>query len=175
MWFFGKSRGDDLIAKVKALQHQNCASNKDCLAQLYSFLTILDTKATGMLTVDTLFIALLAFLASPEAFSKFLNVPYPRLVIEIQLILASLSAFLCLLVVRVSWKFLAEVPTTPTSPGHFEVELKRLANVLDDRTLYYWFAWLLALATFVLTLAWWSWWCAICAGIVIILWSKARG
>lgn len=175
MWFVGKNRGADLIGKLRALQDPSFASSKDCLAQLYGFLSILDVKATGMLTVNTLLIAILAFLASPEAFTRFLNVPYPKLVLEIQLILAAISAFLCLLVVRMSWRCLAEVPRAPSSPAHFEDELKRLANVIEDRTLYYWVAWLLALATFVLTLAWWSWWYALIAGAVIVVWAKARG
>lgn len=173
MWFFGKSRGTDIVGKVTALQA--FGTTKDSLGQLYGVLTILDGKATGLLTVDALFIAILStFLASADAIAKLIKVAAPSFVLEIQLTLAAVSAFLCLLVVRVSWRFLGKVPVAPANAADFNDELLRLANVVDDRTHYYWIAWLLALSAFMLTLAWWSWWWAVIAGIVVLAWSIAR-
>lgn len=170
MWFLGKSRGTNIVDKAKALQSLN--TTKGALDQLYGILTVLDTKATGLLTVDTLVIAILA---SGEYMAKTIKVIAPPLVLEIQLALAALSAFLCLLVVRVSWRFLGEMPNSPATDEDCDRELRSLANVIDDRTHYYWLAWLLALGVFVLTLAWWSWWFAAVMATVVVVWSIGRG
>jgi len=175
-WFFGKNRGADLVVKVKALQGLKRKHNLECLDQFYVYLTILDSKATGLLTVNALFIAILVvFLASGESIAERWQIRFSREVVELQLILVGLSALLCLLVMRVSWSFLAKVPTAPTESAHFEDELTRLANVIDDRTHYYWIAWLFALAALMLTLAWWSLCLAAVAAVVLILWALGRG
>lgn len=174
MWFFGRSRGQELIGKATSLQ--GLATTKDVLGQLYGILTILDAKATGLLTVNALFIAILsAFLASIDTITKLINAQNLSSILEIQLALSAISAFLCLLVVRVTWKFFAYVPTAPASAAAFDAELRRLPNVIDDRTHYYWMAWLLSVSAFVLTLAWWSWWYALIAAIVILAWLLGRG
>ena len=49
MWFFGRSRGTELIEKATALV---AFGPKQILGQLYGILSILDTKAAGLLTVD---------------------------------------------------------------------------------------------------------------------------
>jgi hypothetical protein len=170
---FRKNRGANLLIKVKNLEPLAC---KRYLDQFYGYLTILDTKSTGLLTVNTIFIAiLLVFLGNGEQAAKQWQVPFRRGVLELQLVLVGLSALLCLLVVRVSWRFLAKVPTAATHDAHFDEELQRLANVTQDRTLYYWAAWALALAALILTLAWWSFWYAAGAGLVIFLWSLKHG
>jgi hypothetical protein len=174
MWFFGKSRDADIVGKVIALQ--SFATTRDSLSQLYGMLTILDTKATGLLTVDALFIAILsAFLVSGDAITRMMKLAVPSGVLEVQLFLGAASAFFCLLVVRVTWKFLGKVPNNPAAAADFDDELQRLANVVDDRTHYYWMAWALALSAFVLTLAWWSWCYFAVATVVIVAWSIGRG
>jgi len=178
MWFFGKQRGMDLVEKVKALQDPKLAQIKDCLDQLYSLLTILDSKATGLLTVDTLLLAiLLAFLDKPREVAGLIRVYTPKLIfiLKVQLVLAAISALLCLMVVRVTWRFLAKVPSALTEATAFDDEFARLANVIYDRTTYYFLAWWFALLAFLCTLAWWSWWYLAIGGIVIILWSIKRG
>jgi hypothetical protein len=178
MWFFGKNRGMDLVDKVNALQNPDLAPTKDCLDRLYSSLTILDTKATGLLTVDTLLLAiLLAFLDMLNDVAKLIGVGTPNLVfiLKIQVVLAAISALLCLLIVRVTWGFLAKVPRAPTNAAAFADEFTRLANVIDDRANYYRLAWWCVLAAFVCTLAWWSWWYLALGAIVIIPWSLTRG
>src|SRR5216683_2674763 len=174
MWFFGRSRGADIVGKVIALQ--GFATTRDSLSQLYGILTILNTKATGLLTVDALFIAILsAFLVSGETVAKLTKFSVPSGILEFQLFLGAVSAFLCLLVVRVTWKFLGKVPNNPAAASSFNDELQWLANVVDDRTHYYGMAWWLALSAFVLTLAWWSW-CYLAVGaVMIVAWLIGRG
>ncbi len=180
MWPFRGNRPDDLIRKVKAL-HQDAAEpatfamQKHCLDQFYTYLTVLDSKATGLLTVNTLFIAILVAFLGADA-SKFieLQIRFSKTVAEWQLLGVCLSALLCLFVVSVSWNFLANVPTEPPDAQAFETELKRLANVIDDRTHYYWFAWALTLLALVATVAWWSYCVAGIIAIVIVIWLWAR-
>jgi hypothetical protein len=174
VWFLGRTRGTELIRKTTALQ--NFGASNETFKQLYGILTILDTKATGLLTVDALLIAAcVVFIGSAEQTRTLIGFAIPSRLIEMQLAALAVSAFLCLLVVRVSWRFMEYVPDAPTSAVDFDNELRRLANVVDDRTRYYWFAWLFALIGFVLTLAWWQWWYALIGYIVVILWSRGRG
>lgn len=170
---FGKNRGAGLLDKVKNLEAVACKKHLD---QFYNYLTILDSKSTGLLTVNTVLIAiLLVFLDKGEGIAQHLHMPFRTGVLKVQLALVGLSALLCLLVVRVSWSFLAEVPTTATKDHHYDEELKRLANVTQDRTRYFWCAWWLALSALILTLAWWSYWAAAIALLLIILWSLKYG
>jgi hypothetical protein len=137
MFFLGKDRGADLNDKLEALiADVNAKARVD---MLYQILTVLDSKATGLLTVDALLGAILVgVLALPS------NYPIKQHVqdwgIWTSLILTLLSAFLCLLVVRVRWSFLGRV-----NGKDFRDEIKWLANVVYDRTHYYWWAWWLAL------------------------------
>src|SRR5437763_9163036 len=152
MWFFGRSRGTELIEKATALV---AFGPKQILGQLYGILSILDTKAAGLLTVDAFLIAaLIAFFASPQEVAQQFGLSVPAAVLELQLASMGISAFLCLLVVRVTWRCMHFVPDAPTSAADFDLEIRRLSNSIDDRTRYYWFASLFALLGFVLTLAW---------------------
>ena len=154
MWFFGNRRGSDLIAKVTALQDHKIP--KGVLGQFYDDLTTLDSKASGLLTIDTLFIAILLaypslhIVSEPKGHSKIATL------IGIQLGLTVISAFLCMLIVRVAWRFYRWVPDAPTQASHFDDEIQRIANAIDDRTHFYQLAWFLTLIAFVMTLAWWS-------------------
>lgn len=178
--FFGKHRGSALLRKVEHLQEH--AQTRESVNQLYTFLTVLDTKATGLLTVDAVLAAiLLAFLSSREAIGRLLHQPNEarvtaiQAVLERQVWLIGTSAFLCLLVVSVSWKMLDKVPPAPTHDRDFSEELRRLANIVDDRTHYYWIAWVFALLGFLLTLAWWSWsYVATAVGVAVIWWLVRR-
>jgi hypothetical protein len=171
--FLRKDRGAVLIERAKALQHQPC---KDQLDRFYVYLSILDTKATGLLTVNTVVIAiLLVFVDKGDTLSQVWHIPHPLFILKLQLLFVSVSAFLCLLVMRVSWEFLARVKPGAAKASDFEDELQRLASVIYDRTRYYWFAWFLALLALILTLAWWHYWWALAAACVVILWCSWRG
>jgi hypothetical protein len=90
-------------------------------------------------------------------------------------VLAVVSAFLCMLVVRVSWRFYRLIPMNATKEADFDLEIKRIANVVDDRTHYYWLAWSLTTLAFTVTLAWWSNLAAAVAVVVLLIWTARRG
>jgi hypothetical protein len=174
MWFLGKSRGTELTTKAAALS--GFTGTKDTLLQLYGILSILDSKATGLLTVDAFLIAaLVGITASRQEIIQQFGLSVPADVLELQLASMAVSAFLCLLVIRVTWRFMHYVPDAPQTTADFDLEIRRLANSIDDRTHYYWLAWLLALIGFVLTLAWWEWWYALIGFVAIFLFAWGRG
>ena len=148
------TRGAEIIEKIKSLEGTSVAA-KDYVNRLYGILTILDAKAGGLLTVNGLFLALLVF------FIGWSNAPtgFPtRLVDYVPLayfdaILLIISSFLCLLVVTVSWKFLGHA-TWDRGAYNFDTEIGRLANVVHDRTHYYWWAWLCTVISFLVSIAW---------------------
>lgn len=131
--FGNNDRGADLIANLEALEKD--ATSKARVDSLYAILTILDSKATGLLTVDALVGAVLVGVLALPAESP-IKQRVPDWAILVSLLLTLLSAFLCLLVVRVRWRFLGRVKGTD-----FSDEIKWLANVVRDRTQYYWWAW----------------------------------
>jgi hypothetical protein len=176
MWFVDKTRGTALIDKVGSLSAGNIAPTKDILTQFYGVLSILDVKATGLLTVNAIAAAVLtAFLAADGALAQRLHMQTSLPILEIQLGLLGASSLFCLVIIRVTWRFFAIVPNAPTQPADFETELKRLANVIDDRTHYYVIAWWLAIFAFGATMAWWSVCGAAIVGIVIIVWLCTHG
>lgn len=171
--FLGPDRGSELAFKIAAAQ--KFGDVKDGLAQLYGILSILDTKATGLLTVNALLIAALALLGSADQIKSALGFAPPPVILRTQLVVLGVSAFLCLLVVRVTWRFMWHVPETATTAADFLPELRRLANAIDDRTHYYWLAWWTALIGIVMSLAWWHRWAAWLALAVLIAWVWRRG
>jgi hypothetical protein len=179
IWPWRGDRPQNLVNKVRALHRKDPSPTfeveKHCLDQFYTYLTVLDSKATGLLTVNTLFIAILVGFLTADASKVFdLQIPFSKTVAELQLLGVFFSALLCLFVVSVSWNFLANVPTEPQDAKAFEAELKRLANVIDDRTHYYWFAWVLTLLALVATVAWWSFCVAGIVAVVVGAWLWAR-
>jgi hypothetical protein len=113
----------------------------------------------GSTAVNAFFIAgLVALFPSPDKSPEVIGVTPPMWALKAPLAAFTLSAFLCLLVVRVFWRFFHHVPMRPTAEADYEHELRHLANVIGDRTRYYWFGWISALAGFALTLAWWWGW-----------------
>jgi hypothetical protein len=176
----GKGRGRDLVLKIRALNEAEYF--KDDLDRLYGILSILDTKATGLLTVNTLMLAALAILLnSPGTLREIAGiVGSPMLrwldepVIPIQLALSAVSSALCLLVVSITWRFLKNMPQKATDTSAFERELHHLANVINDRTLYYMLAWWLTFVAMALTLAWWgtAWYTVAVLAIACLLWRR---
>jgi hypothetical protein len=69
--FVGRDRGADLVDKLKAIRGEDKPT--DLIEAPYSLLFILDSKATGLLTLDRLIIALLCVqiaLTSAEHFQR---------------------------------------------------------------------------------------------------------
>jgi hypothetical protein len=171
MPFVGRERGIELIYKLAAAQ--KLSDIKDGLAQLYTILTILDTKATGLLTVNAFLIA--GLVASADQIKYVLGFTPPPVILRAQLVTLGVSAFLCMLVVRVTWKFMWYVPESASSAADFEAELSHLANAIADRTHYYWCAWFAALVGILMSLAWWHRWIAWLALVIVIVWIRRRG
>ena len=86
MWFFGDKRGQDLIDKVRALHSQDMV--KDVLTQLYADLSTLDSKASGLLTVDGLFVAILSLYPSLNVIGDAKTRARITVLIDLQLVLA---------------------------------------------------------------------------------------
>ena len=125
---FGSERGYETIHKLRALTKDKV--DKDVIDRSYKMLDILDGKANSLLRVN----GLLGFA---------------------QLALVLLSVFLCFLIVQLRRRFLAHVHKNANGLYEFGDATYRLANVLDDRTHYYWAAWWCTLlAVFLLPLFW---------------------
>lgn len=167
MWFFGQSRGATLTPNIALVQADDVLKRR--LDQYYGILTILDQKATGLLTVNAFLIAGLIALLTATDTSSF-GVTPPKLVLQLQLLALGISAFLCLPVIRIAWGFLRYVPPNAKGIDDFALEMRRLANVIDDRTRCYWFAWAAALIGFLLTPGWWDWDYVIVAFLLVGVW-----
>lgn len=138
--FFGSDRGVESITKIKALLGASAA--KDIIDRLYSNLTILDSKANGLLRVNSFFLTiLLAFLGWLHANPQLKNKETYTTVAQIDLVVIIFSCVLCLGIVRISWRFLGQVRAAGDRGYDFDDETKRLANTVDDRTHFYWLAW----------------------------------
>jgi hypothetical protein len=152
--FLGPKRGEEILKKIESLEGED-ASAKDYLTRLYSILTILDGKANGLLRVNSLFLTMLIFFIgwsnAPTGFPTRLADYVPLAYINAFLLVG--SSVLCLLVVSVSWKFLGHANQIKDRYS-FDTELARLANVVDDRTHYYWIAWLFTLIALLISLLW---------------------
>ena len=111
-------------------------------------LTILDAKANGLMRVNSLFITLAtAFLGAARLDHNPLDITHDQVVTAVLgMALLILSTILCFMIVRVNWKFLSHVVKPQDQPDYdFENEAKRLANVVDNRTHYYFIGWFLTL------------------------------
>ena len=153
--FFGPERGYDAIGKIQQLHEDPNKSNKETIAWLYSVLTILDAKANSLLRVNGLLITVLAvFWGAARAKDNPLNITYAQTATAmLALTTVMVSTVFCFLIVRVNWKFLGQVSKRREGVGDqakdvydFASEAKRLANVVDNRTHYYWIGWLLTFA-----------------------------
>lgn len=160
--FIGAGRGDDVLAKTKALVNPDAPNNaapSKVIDRLYSILDIMDAKASGLLTLNSFFIAVLTgflgFVYAPEnAIQKALPTNFVP-VAEFDLALLIVSSIFCLFVVRVNWKFLRNAALDGAGKFKFDNEVLRLAKVVDDRTHLYWFAWYGTLFAFLVPSALW--------------------
>jgi hypothetical protein len=91
--------------------------------------------------------------------------------LKLQMATLGVSAFLCLPVIRITWRFLDYVEV---GGGGLPREFIRLANVVDDRTHCYWLAWFAVLVSFLLVPAWWNWCYALIAGLITAAWMLVQ-
>jgi hypothetical protein len=163
--FFGPERGQDAIGKIQQLHADANKSNRETIAWFYSVLTILDAKANSLLRVNSLFITFLVFFfGASRTQGNPLKITHDQTATAVlAFIIVMLSTVFCFLIVRVNWKFLGQVvKVTPAGGGQeyydFQREAKRLANVVDNRTHYYWIGWLLTFAVILFPLLVWLQW-----------------
>jgi hypothetical protein len=146
--FFGRERGYQALDKIKQLVDDKSKAQKETVSWLYSALTILDAKANGLMRVNSLFITLAtAFLGAARLDHNPLKISHDQVATAVLgMALLILSTILCFMIVRVNWKFLSHVVKPQDQPDYdFDNEAKRLANVVDNRTHYYFIGWFLTL------------------------------
>jgi hypothetical protein len=127
----------------------------DVVDWLYSVLTILDSKASALMTVNSVLIAVAALLLS--MFDKPDNTALSPCAFYALLTIASfcaLSIFVCLLVVDVRWSFLGKVDID-TNDGTIEChrEISALDSAMMCRQSMYRLAWALSLVASIIFVA----------------------
>jgi hypothetical protein len=154
--FFGRERGHEAIEKLEDLIGDNNKRHREIIDRLYKMLDILDAKANSLLRVNSLFITILAlFWAAARTPQNPLGISHDQEAAAVlALIMVLVSTLFCFTIVRVNWKFLGRVHELPGGAGFdFDTEVKTLANVVDNRTHYYWIGWLLTLIVVLILLA----------------------
>lgn len=154
--FFGSERGHDARDKIEHLHAETNKTNKEIISWFYGALNILNSKANALLRINTMLISLLAVFwgAARTAGNPLHITPDQAATAALVLFLVMLSAVFCFMIVRVNWKFLGKVRRVDDAYD-FASEIKRLANVVDDRTHYYLFGWVLTLVAMFLPVLLW--------------------
>lgn len=138
---------ENLRDRVKAIVGKDADDGK-IIDKLYQILTTLDAKANGLLRVNSLFLTILIALVGWAKSGRSSVAPGWYLASYIDIGGLGISAFLCMFVVMVSWKFLGKAEKT-TKNGEttytFKEEIDALAGAAMRRTACYQTAWLLTL------------------------------
>lgn len=146
-------------AGVPAAGFSKCSRSECCarlLERLYSLLGVLDSKANGLLQVNSMFIALISLLGVLGTTGQGATAPTPlhttvaEAIAAVTLLLFLVSSVLCMLIVRVNWGFYHHVGKLVGANAHqaFKAEILKLAQVADSRTIAYIRAWRSALLCF---------------------------
>lgn len=138
-----KTGAGELEPKLLAL---DAADAGKALDRSFSLLNILDTKATGLLSVNGL---LAAFLTVFIAFYKDpARSDGSHLVLTLasgQLFILIVSALFCFAIVRMNWEFLRDIKVGSDKKVDATDELKAVCIVVGERTFMFQFAWWLTL------------------------------
>jgi hypothetical protein len=126
---------------------RNGEAIKECF---YGNLTVLDTKASALMTFDGILIAVASF--TVQTGGVFEKQPIVPLIV---IITALIAAGLCLFVAQISYRFLGKVIIKPGASDtlDYTAEIKALHGAVDRRTFYYRTAWYLSLIAIALFLA----------------------
>ena len=165
--FVGSERGYGALAKITDLHKDANKSSREVITWFYGALTILDAKANSLLRVNSLFITVLVFFwGASRAEGNPLRITHDQIATAVlALIIVMISTIFCFMIVRVNWRFLGQVVKVRLAiegqereAYDFQSEAKRLANIVDNRTHYYWIGWLLTLVVVLLPgLLWLHW------------------
>lgn len=155
---FGRDRGPVTVDKVVALLAAGGTqpNHAQVIDWLYGALTILDSKASGLLSVNSILAAVaMGFLTvtqwSPDSPGHLR--PYEDMA-KLELLLFIGSSFLCLAIIRVKWGFLGRLKRS--NDGYdLAGAATSLARTMEHRTRFYWLAWLLTLCGFALPFLSW--------------------
>jgi hypothetical protein len=131
-----KKPQDDLLVKIKALEGDK---PKDIIDRFYTCLDVIDGKATGLLTVNSILAAyFVAILAMPDAIrNEIKNIAsWEKSAVIIVLIgqlgILVISSILCIKIVKISWPFLFHVVGS-----NYDIEYKKLEEVVHSRAQNY--------------------------------------
>jgi hypothetical protein len=143
--------GYEFVDSERGLAPKDRNAAKGAIDNLYAILTILDTKAAGLLAVNSIFMALLAVFLGQSLQSNYWIVGWQQPAALIAFFLFVESSFLCMFVVRVEWKFLGKVvlgnkDSAQFVPAEFWPEIIALEDATVRRTGRFEWAWGLSCA-----------------------------
>jgi len=125
------------------------------LKTLYELLNIIDGKASSLLTLNAITVAILAIIAQGEISPSDPSSSHPHNSVLIPLALGTLtiavSAFFCFTIMNIAWKFFGHV-TLANGQQALGTEIAELCRLLDDRAGKYTWAWIWACEGGILTL-----------------------
>ena len=126
---------EEMRAHVDALRTMvNSAEHRELFTHLYDSLTILDDKASALLTFNSIIIAVLAVVASNLGAEELLSLS----ILGGGIALLALSTFILLRIIWVHW-------STTDDLLNLEGHIETLLNVRMKRTVWYRLAWLLVI------------------------------
>ena len=142
------SSAKELLAKLRFIENDDPAKVLD---RFYGILGILDSKASGLMGANGIFIAIVTFLLGPSISGDAAKpVGYFGFTLAaFDLGLFAVSSILCLLIVRINWAFLSKVKAKNGSYD-FASEEPHLARETLRRTRFYQSAWHLTLLGFLI-------------------------
>jgi hypothetical protein len=141
-----KWNGEKLMADVCA-PHEEIKC-EDALDWIYGLLTAMDAKASALMRLNGVMLAAAAFLLSvhiaPGGRAVLQIAKVDEIAIVLTAVLSSISIFLCLYVVNVSWYFLGKVKETGGKLDYTE-EFGALQRTAKRRQMFYRLGWKLSL------------------------------
>jgi hypothetical protein len=140
-----------LAAKVRALIPND---QRGQIKWLYEALSVLDSKAQGLLRLNAFVLAIGGFSITFVKYSSLAGyhpfiVPF-YLICVMDFLALVISCLLCFWIIRMSWGFLETLPDAPTA-AELDSEVDNHATVTDERTLLFQWSWRLSVAGFVST------------------------
>lgn len=125
---------------------------KPVIDTFYAILNALDSKANGLLRINSLFISIL--LAAGSALKTIGKLPpnYIQWFAVLSFVSLVTSCAFCLSIMRIKWRFLGKARRLPDGGYDFTAELNALSQVVSDRTTHYNAAWWLTIAGLLLFL-----------------------
>lgn len=135
-----------MLRKLKALNKST--EPKETINALYAILNIIDSKANGLLVVNSVFMSMITIALEISKSHHVVNT-FPKCTMALavsSLALLALSSALCLIILQIKWSFLENVTITDEDAIGTKEEEEALAGAIVDRTRCYGTAWVLTVA-----------------------------